>query len=84
MKHHRRANAYKREPRHKIISLNLERLHRKDLILVLYDLLAVTAAYSFALWFRFDGNFTEIPEIYLMAWLNFAPQCSRLHRREQN
>jgi len=73
MKHHRRANAYKREPRHKIISLNLERLHRKDLILVLYDLLAVTAAYSFALWFRFDGNFTEIPEIYLMAWLNFAP-----------
>ncbi len=54
-------------------SLKLERLHRKDLLLVLYDLIAVTAAYFFALWFRFDCNFTEIPTEYLMNWLNFAP-----------
>ena len=44
-----------------------------DLLLLLYDLAAVTVAYFFALWFRFDCQFTEIPEAYLMTWLKFAP-----------
>ena len=45
----------------------------KDLLFILYDMAAVTAAYFFALWFRFDCRFTEIPEQYLTAWLNFVP-----------
>ena len=44
-----------------------------DLLLLLYDLAAVTVSYFFALWFRFDCQFTEIPEAYLMTWLKFAP-----------
>lgn len=50
-----------------------ERIHKKDLFLVAYDIMAVTVAYFFALWFRFDGRYTEIPENYLEAWLKFAP-----------
>ena len=53
--------------------LTFERLHKKDLFLMLYDMVAVTAAYFFALWFRFDCRFSEIPEPYLTAWLRFAP-----------
>ena len=44
-----------------------------ELCMMFYDLCAVTLAYFFALWFRFDGHFTEIPERYLMAWVKFAP-----------
>ena len=51
----------------------LERLSAKDLFFVLYDALAVMAAYFFALWFRFDCQFSEIAEIYLDAWWKFAP-----------
>ena len=53
--------------------LLLERLHIRDLFLMLYDIVAVTVAFFFALWFRFDCHFSEIPEYYLMAWLKFAP-----------
>ena len=41
--------------------------------LIIYDILAVNAAYFLALWLRFDCNFTEIPEIYLTPYLKFAP-----------
>jgi len=51
----------------------LEQLHTKDLFLMLYDMAAVTVSFFFALWFRFDCRFTEIPERYLYAWLIFAP-----------
>ena len=44
-----------------------------DLCMMLYDLCAVILAYFFALWFRFDGNYTEIPRQYFLAWLKFAP-----------
>ena len=53
--------------------LSKERLHMTELCMMLYDLCAVTLAYFFALWFRFDGHFTEIPEFYLAAWMRFAP-----------
>ena len=53
--------------------LPLERLHMKDLFLMLYDIAAVTVAFFFALWFRFDCRFSEMPEDYLMSWLKFAP-----------
>ena len=48
-------------------------LSMKDILLMLYDLTAVTVAFLFALWFRFDCHYTEIPQEHLMAWLNFAP-----------
>lgn len=41
--------------------------------LVIYDVLAVTAAYYFALLLRFDFRFSLIPVIYLQPWLYFAP-----------
>ena len=53
--------------------LSLEQLHVKDLFFMLYDMAAVTAAYFFALWFRFDCRYTEIPESFLHAWLKFVP-----------
>ena len=53
--------------------LPLESIHRKDLLFMLYDIAAVMAAYFFALWFRFDCHYSEIPERYLNAWLKFAP-----------
>ena len=53
--------------------LSFERLRMKDLLFMLYDIAAVTVAYFFALWFRFDCRFPEIPEKYLMAWLKFTP-----------
>ena len=49
------------------------KVHTKDLFLMLYDLAAVTIAFFFALWFRFDCRFTEIPDFYLDAWMKFAP-----------
>ena len=52
---------------------SFERFHMKDLLFMLYDILSVTVAYFFALWFRFDCQFSEIPEEYLMPWIKFAP-----------
>ena len=53
--------------------LSFERLRMKDLLFMLYDVVAVTVAYFFALWFRFDCHFSEIPDNYLMALVKFAP-----------
>ncbi len=49
------------------------RYRLKDLFMMLYDIAAVTVAFFFALWFRFDCQFTEIPDRYLTAYLQFAP-----------
>ena len=38
-----------------------------------YDIIAVNLAYLMALWFRFDCRFSLIPEVYLKAWIQFAP-----------
>ena len=48
-------------------------IHSRDMLLMVYDIMAATVAFFFALWFRFDCNFSEIPQKYLSAWLNFAP-----------
>ncbi len=53
--------------------LSFGRLNIKDLLFMLYDIAAVTVSYFFALWFRFDCNFSEIPKNYLMALVKFAP-----------
>ncbi|MDD6022879.1 MAG: nucleoside-diphosphate sugar epimerase/dehydratase [Oscillospiraceae bacterium] len=41
--------------------------------LILYDALAIAAAYFMALWFRFDCRFTMIPEYYISAYYKFIP-----------
>ena len=41
--------------------------------LVLYDIVAVTAAYFLALLVRFDFAFSHIPYYYYQPWLKFAP-----------
>ena len=43
------------------------------LMLVIYDILAVNAAFFLALWFRFDCRFSAIPEEYWLPFLRFAP-----------
>lgn len=41
--------------------------------LILYDLIAVTASYFFALLLRFDFRFSMIPSAYFGPWKMFAP-----------
>lgn len=58
--------------------------------LVIYDIVAVNAAYFIALWLRFDCRFSAIPDHYLKSYLYFAPvytifclivfKCLRLYR----
>ena len=38
-----------------------------------YDIMAISISYFFALWIRFDGVFSEIPEKYLDPYVNFLP-----------
>ena len=52
---------------------HLEHWQRISIYLVIYDLIAVTAAYFIALLLRFDFAFSHIPTIYFETWLNFAP-----------
>ena len=41
--------------------------------LILYDIVAINAAYFIALWLRFDMRYGSIPSRYKMAFLQFAP-----------
>ena len=43
------------------------------LYLIIYDVIAVNAAYFLGLWFRFDCTYSAIPGEYLSAYLKFAP-----------
>lgn len=43
------------------------------LFLMAYDIAASALSYFLALWFRFDCNYTDIPGMYLSAWLKFLP-----------
>ncbi|MCR5148457.1 MAG: polysaccharide biosynthesis protein, partial [Eubacterium sp.] len=49
-----------------------------DVLLIIYDYIAVSAAYLMALWFRFDGSFNKIPKDYLEAYVDFIPYYSLL------
>ncbi len=44
-----------------------------SLFMMLYDVIAVSAAYFLALWLRFDCRFSLITPKYLKAWMWFAP-----------
>ncbi len=50
-----------------------EHWHMIILFLCVYDLCAVSGSYFGALWLRFDCRFSEIPQKYFVAWLNFTP-----------
>ena len=54
-------------------SYKLEHWHRISVLLVVYDLIAVTVAFFAALWLRFDCSFSEIPEEYMNTFLRLAP-----------
>lgn len=41
--------------------------------LMVYDVIAVNAAYFLALWFRFDCQYTHIPQEYFHSYMKFAP-----------
>lgn len=75
MKKNMRNNSHMQKPHKSKRSLMspLKRYNSKDLLIMLYDLAAVTLAFFFALWFRFDCRYSEIPVKYFTAWLNFAP-----------
>lgn len=51
----------------------LEGLHTVAILLALYDAVAVSLSYFLALWLRFDCRINEITEIFLSAWVKFAP-----------
>ena len=42
-------------------------------LLVVYDFIAINGAYLFALWIRFDCQFSDIPVEYISSWLKFVP-----------
>lgn len=42
-------------------------------LLMLYDIIAVNASYFLALFIRFDGAFSKIPLMYLMAYVKYIP-----------
>ena len=60
------------QDRHKK-SFGLEHWHLVSVCLMLFDLVAIAGAYFLALWLRFDCRFNDIPDMYFMPWLNFAP-----------
>ena len=63
-----------RENRQKKLKfLHIEHWQVVNAGLIIYDILAVNAAFFLALWVRFDCMFSEIPEYYLDSFLKFAP-----------
>lgn len=57
----------------KTLHRRMERREFVSLGLLLYDALAVNAAYFLALWLRYDMRYSGIPPEYLAAFLRFAP-----------
>ena len=47
--------------------------HLIAILIALFDVVVVNAAYFLALWFRFDCAYSAIAPIYLESWLKFAP-----------
>ncbi len=52
---------------------HIETWHIKAMFLMAYDIMAISISYFFALWIRFDGVFSEIPEKYLDPYVDFLP-----------
>ncbi|MBR4026574.1 MAG: polysaccharide biosynthesis protein, partial [Lachnospiraceae bacterium] len=50
-----------------------EHWHMIAFYMIIYDILAVSAAYFLALWIRFDCRYSTIPSHYLISYLKFLP-----------
>ena len=72
MKKSNKSNSFKPKSNAKKL-FSFKQLSKKDLLFMLYDIVVAILAFFFALWFRFDGHYTEIPKTFFSAWLNFAP-----------
>ncbi len=44
-----------------------------NVLLIVYDIIAVNFAYLFVLWLRFDCRYSMIPNEYIHAWMKFVP-----------
>ena len=51
----------------------LEHWHKIVLVLMAYDMAVVSLSYIFALWVRFDCQYSKIGTAYIDAWKKFAP-----------
>ena len=51
----------------------LEHWQVLTIMLIIYDIIAVTASYFIALLLRFDFAYSRIPAAYFSAWMRFAP-----------
>jgi len=56
--------------------LKIQHWHRIALLMMLYDVVVVNAAYFAALWLRYDCNFSELPEMYMKPFMLFVPVYS--------
>ena len=54
-------------------TFHLHKWMKVALLMMIYDIIAVNAAYGLALWLRFDLHFSLIPQSYLFSWLYFSP-----------
>ncbi len=52
---------------------HIETWQIKAIFLMIYDVMAINISYFVALWIRFDGIFSEIPEKYLDPYAYFIP-----------
>ncbi len=52
---------------------HIETWQIKAIFLMVYDIMAINISYFVALWIRFDGVFSEIPEKYLDPYVYFIP-----------
>ena len=53
--------------------LRIEKWRAVATLLAIYDIVATNASYFLALWIRFDGSVSQIPDFYLNAYLKFIP-----------
>lgn len=53
--------------------ISFKHWHWVAFFLVIYDIVVVAGSYLLALWLRFDCQFSEIPNEYLIAWAKFTP-----------
>ena len=62
----------------KIINKLCDKLHIEhwqiiSLMLIIYDIFTINCAFFLPLWFRFDCQYSMIPEEYLNTFIAFAP-----------
>ena len=59
--------------KNEILNHKIEHWQMISLILVVYDIIAVNLSYFIALLFRYDLNYTAVPQKYLLSLAKIAP-----------